>query len=606
MYSKKVEMAVWIVGILFSVCPNTVLAEAVNWTGFAATNNNWSDPQNWSSDPFLPQSGDDVFHLNADLILMNVGTSQSPILIRSFTMDPASGGGMTIQASRALSVTTDFLPTVTPQAGAFYFLFLEAGSGLTVTNTIAHVDASLAAGIPGSATSLGATRIDASRGNVLSLGFVATESMDLRDAYPYTDWTFSGTTAVQIELSILGAREWTMLGSSRLLTNNGPYEFDRLNILEQSEFLAGFGTSILFINELFRIEGLVDLAEKLALVASAGSVVEIVNGASASFENTPGATTGAELETLRYGLPAVLSNRFAASGGIRLRGDMATISKLEGPGSVLALFVAGGDLEIESRIHNEASDWDTSGVDLQLRNVGFGNLSEVFSPDFDGIWFADSPCIKPWKSLFVDCIGVGCQATVLVDAVKNSLPLGFPWIEAMYVDGDVTVSEHATLDPNEIFVYFTGTYSGQDPGAADETRFQHEEKTLYGDFNGDCALTPIELLHLQQIISGTNPYDPLYDFDCDGVINARREKAQWLDNWFNGVFPCAPQGATAGPGTALTDEELAGLAEWIASDMTVAELVELVDLLYTKARLQAGTPLGSEITALADKLADRG
>ena len=585
----------------FSASSAPVRGESVQWLGFGG-DGKWSNPVNWSSDPFLPQSGDDVFHLNADLILMDMGTAQSPVPIRSFTMDPASGGGMTIQASKGLAVTTDFLPTVTPQAGQFYFLTLDAGASLNVTTTIAYVDATLAAGAPGNRTGLSADFIKACRGSIASEASLVASDMDMRDAYPYTDWTVSGTATVLITSSIQGVREWTLQGASQFQSHQGPYNFDRLLVLDQAKMVTVTGSGNLFINELLRIESLVQL-DKIRLVAGVGSVVEIVDGGIAKFlKPSIGAQPAVEMETLQYGLSTGLANQLTGVGGIALRGAAAAISKLEGPGSVLTLFVADGDFEIESRIHNEASAWDTSGVDLQLRNVGFGNMSEVVSPDFDGIWFADSPCIKPWKSLLVDCIGVNCQATVLVDAVKNSLPLGFPWLEAMYVDGDVTVSEYATLDPNNIYVYYTGTYSGQGPKAADETRFQHEDKTLYGDFNGDCAITPLELLALRQIITGVKPYDPLYDFDCDGVINDAVEKTQWLNNWYNGVFPCAPQGATSGDGKTLTDEELAGLAEWIAADMTTAELVVLVDLVSAKARARAGTPLGDELATLANKL----
>ncbi len=66
-----------------------------------------------------------------------------------------------------------------------------------------------------------------------------------------------------------------------------------------------------------------------------------------------------------------------------------------------------------------------------------------------------------------------------------------------------------------------------------------------------------------RIITGINPYDPLYDFDCDGVINDQVEKNQWLDNWFNGVLPCDQQATAAGDGTILTNDELESLAKWM-------------------------------------------
>ncbi len=59
-------------------------------------------------------------------------------------------------------------------------------------------------------------------------------------------------------------------------------------------------------------------------------------------------------------------------------------------------------------------------------------------------------------NLIVNCVGfgqIGCEPTTLVDDVKNSLPLSFPWPEAMYVNGDVTVDTFATLDLNGINVY---------------------------------------------------------------------------------------------------------------------------------------------------------
>ena len=135
-------------------------------------------------------------------------------------------------------------------------------------------------------------------------------------------------------------------------------------------------------------------------------------------------------------------------------------------------------------------------------------------------------------------------------------------------------------------------------------------KTLYGDYDGNCVLHPLELTALRQIIYGVNPYDPLYDFDCDGQVTNEVELAQFYYNYLNwdeliSGLCGAPEGAAGGGGgdsVSLAEDELLRLAAFVAESLSTKELERFIQITYDTADRFKGTKLGDEFQAFADAL----
>ncbi len=290
------------------------------------------------------------------------------------------------------------------------------------------------------------------------------------------------------------------------------------------------------------------------------------------------------------------------------------------------------DLIIQSEIHEEARDFDVSGVVLKK---GYGlaqDTKEAISPDLDGAWFADAEwigCVKPWREFEVFQGGVR-----FVDLYPNSADyVRLP--EAMYVDGDVIVDAASVVDLDNLNLYYTGTLNASCPGVNFEVSGgcpTPVSKSLYGDWNMDCKLDPRELIHLKRHIYDPEnyPYEPLHDLDCDGVINEDTEFAKFKNNvnnecdtWlelcgFCDWASCCGESAGGGSGSgqsALTGEELAMLAgevinsdepvmlaQWAADSMSPDQLVVAIATLNELADENAGTPFGADLTAFAEAL----
>lgn len=132
-------------------------AATVTWTG-NGDGQNWDDEENWSSDPSLPGTTDDVVHSNSDTIQMNIGTFGTPTIIKSFTATGSAGGALVIQGSKGLRVTGHFTNSSTAATDRYELSIGTSGKleldSATGAADIVRVDVSMTAGGTGSETTL--------------------------------------------------------------------------------------------------------------------------------------------------------------------------------------------------------------------------------------------------------------------------------------------------------------------------------------------------------------------------------------------------------------------------------------------------------------------
>lgn len=617
------RMGLIVLAVSLVMCGSAVnlLGAEVTWTGNAPNDDRWSIAANWSSDPDLPGVNDDVMHNNSDTIQLDIGTPGAPVVINSFSFDPALGGALNMQSGTGLTVTVNFGGPVLPSAG-FYDLTVNLDARLKVEGDMNFINATLL----GTDGMQSAVVVDGVIGqgnwNVgPDTGVFVSDGVDASGATPPDgDWTINGT--FRAEGPVIGAGTWTVVRTvptSNGLIVAGDAEFDRLLLSgdAHAKITPGPIPDIeLLIGEELLIDDSVLQVEFGSYTADPGSLITLSNGGRlVSFQ-----TTGQpQIGSLSYGLPGTLNNFINSDVGMNFRDSDSTLSKANGISSELD-FSMIGDIDIHAKIHDQAAGWDASGVNLFVITlfdslVPFTTL-EMISPDFGGIWFADSPCIKPWGAVDFDCVGSPppsfppCYDYVFVDLVDNSNPTvlaatGLP--EAMYVDGNVTFEDEFQLhtfrlDLNGHGFYYAGTLGAACPGPEYPNGCPtFVLKTLYGDFDNDCTITPAEGLRLRRIILGVDPYDALFDFDCDGQVTNAVELAQFT---FNiglppEAFPCYGSGSGGGGFAPLTEEEHLLLAGDVAELLTSPEVAALVDGVLDNAALYAGTPLGDDLVAFA-------
>ncbi len=597
----------------------------------------FSNPFNWDPDE-VPTGTDDVVHpTGGDVIQMDVGTPEIPDSIKSFTMTPDGTAGLTVQSGRGLSVA-GFFDSDDPAPLEFYNLTVQPGSLLDIQGIgqgfewMRHVNVTLLDTTPGDPTNVRlGTAIGPGSWDIRAHTRVDAHFIDLRDDPARADWTISGTLVV--DGVIVGAKTWTLSGGAFMAVANGRVEVNRLlvteNALLDSHFL--FPSEVLIGEELL-VDGQGAAVNLIGgdLTSAQGSLITLRNGALLRIATYFGEQT--EIASLAYGVGGAEPNLAVFGEGLEFRDDDSTQFKSDGPDSVLKLEVENGDLEIRSKVHEQASAWDATGVDLLITPPASGNplIVEATSPDFMGIWFADSPCVKAWNRFEVVCAGPDCffKSDDNVEFNSNTFVIQQTGRdEAMYVDGDVIVDTDppADLATDDGFIYLSGTYTGPD---FSETTFRLVDKTLYGDFNNDCKLDPFELLDLRRIIAGVSPYDPLFDLDCDGAVTQAIELARFKNNVNNECdkwvelcgscewAPCCGQSASSGGDQiTLTEADLGMLAEtvgndpdsdalaqWIADSMTADGVIDSIGRLHGIANANPGTSLAADAVDLAEAL----
>ena len=144
--------------------------------------------------------------------------------------------------------------------------------------------------------------------------------------------------------------------------------------------------------------------------------------------------------------------------------------------------------------------------------------------------------------------------------------------------------------------------------------------SVFGDFNGDCKLTNKELSDLQAAIS-SGPYNPVYDVDCDGVLapgNGSPELARFLYNYSHQPPPgCGESLMSGGGGLGMESAaaeglddgadsseavDLAGLAQWLAEQISPEDLAAFVAQASATAAEHADDAIGADIAELLSYL----
>ncbi|NOS99590.1 MAG: hypothetical protein HOP29_03080 [Phycisphaerales bacterium] len=507
------------------------------WTGEGFTDD-WSIAANWN--PFgKPEIGEPVFHLIGGPINLDIGTAQNPVQIADFRFGPTPGS-MTIEPGKVMIIDEAFAPNVFEPAGT-YNLTVQDGALLRVGTRMENVDVVVESGTSE------LTRLD------LSLATFANGSCELQPQ------TRLFARAIDLQPGAAGNPIWNVQGGLQpdALTGYGeirvaspPNGFAYMQIgfdceaskldLKGTEVDTGFEATdnVLRIREQLRIEDSYLIHSYGRFVAEPGSSIELLGSALLVAPAYGGVGQPTYVDNIAYGLPSSSGNAFWNGVGLVFTEASSTLRGIESSGNQLELFVLNGDLEIHSRIHEEASQWDADGVSLTLHNFGTHAPTEKIeatSPDFGGIWFLDSPCIKHWGEVEF----LAGDLIQIVDEWENSrssvsADTGLP--EAIYV-GHVVVQNGADVGLNDLQLYYDTKTGDPCPGpspADPSDCFTHATITTYGDYDGDevadDAGDAARFLAAYPCMDANEEYDALADWDCDGVISYV-EHQKFLSNW---------------------------------------------------------------------------
>ncbi|NOT00190.1 MAG: hypothetical protein HOP29_06140 [Phycisphaerales bacterium] len=515
------------------------------WTGGGV--GGWSDEDNWNP-AVLPQSTDTVYHLIGGPINVDIGSYINPVLIADFRFGPTPGS-MTVQAGKVIFIDEGISPSEFEAAGTLE-LTLEDGARLLADTVIDHVDVHLKEGSSGPSTlDIVPGTIGAGNWTLEGNTILIVDVIDLTGA-PANARTWNTQGDIRVQSSIFGDGDWTLSkppGYEGVITVPYHLEASRLTI-EGGAFIDSGAVAVpgwpnfLHITESLSVRDADAYQTELIhhhgnLIADAGSTISLSNGGRVEVGYASGFDPSL-VDDVEYGVDGPgFANWFAHSAGLVFTEASSTLRAVEGAGSHLNLDIGRNGLDILSKIHEEASDWDSSGVTLFVQAYGGDAPVEVTSPDFDGIWFTDSPCIKPWGEL--DLLTGGLGDISLVDDRENSragvnADTGLP--EALYVD-HLILHFGSAADLNGLNLYYA-TVSPPDllclPPAFPDGCFTHAITTLYGDYDGDeiadDAGDAARFLAAYPCMDANAEYDALADWDCDGVISYV-EHQKYLANW---------------------------------------------------------------------------
>jgi hypothetical protein len=133
--------------------------------------------------------------------------------------------------------------------------------------------------------------------------------------------------------------------------------------------------------------------------------------------------------------------------------------------------------------------------------------------------------------------------------------------------------------------------------------------TIYGDWNGDCEITNVELAELQRVIAGgSSTYNPLMDDNCDGYVLIPVEGKHFLANMVTQP-PCGRGGGDGGGAGAgggaegwsesyEDDADVPGLAAWLIEVLSEEQLEAFVADLAAAAAEFADSPVGPDLAEL--------
>ena len=451
----------------------------------------------------------------------------------------------------------------------------------------------------------------------------------------------SGALAAQADLNVTGtfnsAHDWTLTDAS---------------------LDAGVST----LSGEWSLDGSTACFEELGVVASRTLRIDLDNGSSVNIGRLPveveGATVhypfdGEEENELRYGTPrATAGNVFG--GGSETSENLRVLyfgtntricPTAPAPGLNLTL-----DLDCSLAIASEFSSefvraaWNTRSVDVIAQPIERALASpydtqrvELISPA-TAIWYHGSPLAfmdVPCHGGFRDLVLPGSYGddpdnilpTVMADDYVNAA-LGWGTEESSGFFRNISLGQYRVLKLYSSYgkIHYTGTltYNQSSRVYLDDVELAHPFTaaiqpvvgTIYGDWNGDCIISNVELADLQNAMAALpGTYDPLMDYNCDGTLT-NVETAAFLDN-MAAQPPCGGRGDKSGgekDGEKSQREgeddgvksrefdepfvDVPALAEWLAKELPPDDLAKKIDELAAAAEEFAGTPVGEDLADL--------
>ena len=536
--------------------------EVVEWTG-EGDDEKWHWEDNWSLG-ILPMDTDIVLHETGDVIEVDVGTEIAPEAVLDYTTGDDPNAGLTVLPSHALRIDRD--ATFGPQYRLVLSCDANSGSALLV-------------------------------GRSLSGG----------------NFTLSDKCTVQVGDSVPGRSE---IGGDWLV--------------DGSEATTWFAS----------VCGSSERALHLTLKDGAHFDVDDLRTDEPLFPSAPGLAGALVYDGLGNGFQAGTG----LSGQSLYVGTQSWITR-ETPNSVLTLDLLCG-LAIASSFSDPSvySNWDTRSVDIIAQPIAFGDVAhetqriELVSPVMpdwyhgDPLVFMDVPCHGGFQDLILpDWDGDPSQIlpTVMADDYDNTAPSWTPgratgFFRDIYLgknrilkaytddgaDGVIRCTGTVQMD-DSTYVYLNDTLCDTYIPAID-----YVVGTIYGDWDGDCAICNAELAGLQNAIAGQpRTYDPLMDFDCDGTLN-NVETVAFLANMVRQPSCTARRdggksggakddkfvrGEDDGAKSREFDEpfvDLPALAEWLAKTLSPEDLAKKIEELTAAAEEFAGTPVGEDLANL--------
>jgi len=593
----KSSICVWIGVIGIAAVPAG--ADPVTWDGGAGTDR-WSHGDNWNPDG-VPQSTDDVYHDNSDTIEMDMGSPISPYIIKSFNVDGSESGGLVIQTQKWMWIKGDFEND--PSATEDYTLRLESRARLDIAPD------SGAANLEG---------VDVTM--VAGLSWLSPTSLEVSGAIIGGD--FTGYDYCDLDVGTAPEAERSQLWGTWLLDGADAW------------FAKAEGTE-----------------EETPLLLT------LANGARMDLEDMP---YGVQLFP-SYGELYYPEHELVYEGSdneLEVGVDGADIEHNLWVGEYSRIRGAGEDPELTLDVYGAFytdsyfahtwvyTGWDSRGVDIIAEPIfippetATSQFVEMISPDFGPYFqgtpviFLDVPCHGAWRDFRLpDCMGGTATVTVPSHFYDNTVIDDGPleWPERRDVGDiepglfrDISVGQYRELDlmlevldvpvmyyygtlwihPNAV-ISIQGTPIEEVPGVDIEDLIVQAVGSIYGDWNGDCAITNMELTALREAIAGGDEtYNPLMDYDCDGKLTIEVELPAMLDNMTEQP-PCGRGGGDGGGGGGESGSEsyegyddVPGLAAWLTEVLSEEQLEAFVADLAVAAAEFADSPVGQDLAEL--------
>ena len=341
-------------------------------------------------------------------------------------------------------------------------------------------------------------------------------------------------------------------------------------------------------------------------------------------------------------------------------GDYTVIRALdEQEGNVLNLDLSC-ELYIESDFRNDFvyQGWNTTGVDITARPIWsetpyyWYQSIELISPNLaawfrsQSVVFLDVPCEGAFQDLLIPTPEPDDWPGPPYDPEPGATWAAHWWDNSAIDEGarasweprgrddsgppeagvfrNVTVEAGRALTFAEVngVIYYTGEriidgtilYWAEGATEPMEVTGETDPKiddlivpavgTIYGDWNGDCAITNVELADLQNAIAGGDEtYNPLMECNCDGYL-ADPEIAAFLANMTKQP-PCGRGGGDGGgaggeSGTESYEgyDDVPGLAAWLMEVLSEEQLEAFVADLAAAATEFADSPVGQDLAEL--------